>query len=1057
MDEGNYDIFGKTKIANEKSSLNGERIATFRSLVSVYERRFKRFQEEHKLLSELIESQYDLISKLGITPDNMILSPTEIQKTDTSEINKSIDDSVEKEEIENNHRKNNSPNQHENFSPSSMNSESFLNIFQEEMKKKDNFNSMHQIFQKFPIFESAFFSKDFAFNIQPICEYIQTLTQEKRQEFYSEIWISLNNLHYFFNSLFSLIESDSFHLLSELVESTLPHSLNYSHIILYSYDSKKSLLTIDKQKIKISHELKDGLISNSIKNNQPIFIDRNDPNIKFDDLNIMVKHEKALFIPINDISIVLAFFDKIGELTPIDNLISISAASMINEISHGLQLQAKANEISSSFQQMAEIFIELSSICNINDFLNTMTKSLTKVFDCSELCFFEVSQTSNSFWRFNPDDSVKSNQFKIGHGIVGYSIAKKSSISLSLPEFSILFDKDSDRPEKNFKINSILTCPVFDDKGEVRWSIALFNKSNSDNFSQEDVSCIEIFANRLHQIIESVLHTSKNSNEIENSNQSIENSDQIADFILCLSNLDEFDEISTQMTQKMKENAIASTEIYTINRRLNFVVNSSNRNDVYFKKIEVNSDDPIINICQENQTNVINNDSLKKIFCPLIGSSKKVIGLMVLNSNDKRKKRILKVSKLQKKLAAFNQNKNQILPSISNSETSKDFKMLTKIVGRLVEIANENKKVKQLILIQERMIDSILSLDKRTIAYLYPQIELNFMTKTKNKEEKETKPVACLNMNDDLINNFISLISLLNQFPGSCKFLSMKKSNQTDKESFNESLNTEFPVSNSFNVFQLNEKQISFSLIVLMEEIGIVSYFNFDRNQIQSCIECIRNLHVNKSFSNWQLSIDRIQFLNYFLKQTNLHQKFTECQKLALFFYLISMNCDPMIYNDVDSNISLTKSKYYLEYGSSFNNGTTVFTILSSIPDSSFFSIKKEDQNLFFKTIESLDQINDIDSSLTSDLVVLTALICSFSYLARDFEISQKWIKLRFDEEFADEDSECIEDLIKYQLDFELKVMIQPAFGEFTKNSISIDEIRNHFTECLSKFTSSDL
>ena len=52
---------------------------------------------------------------------------------------------LKKEEIENNHRKNNSPNQHENFSPSSMNSESFLKFFQEEMKKKDNFNSIFSL------------------------------------------------------------------------------------------------------------------------------------------------------------------------------------------------------------------------------------------------------------------------------------------------------------------------------------------------------------------------------------------------------------------------------------------------------------------------------------------------------------------------------------------------------------------------------------------------------------------------------------------------------------------------------------------------------------------------------------------------------------------------------------------------------------------------------------------------------------------------------------------------------------------------------------------------
>ena len=168
----------------------------------------------------------------------------------------------------------------------------------------------------------------------------------------------------------------------------------------------------------------------------------------------------------------------------------------------------------------------------------------------------------------------------------------------------------------------------------------------------------------------------------------------------------------------------------------------------------------------------------------------------------------------------------------------------------------------------------------------------------------------------------------------------------------------EFPLSNSFDVFQYSENYISLLLNSLMRDLGIISYLKFDNIQMETFLNCIRNLHSNKVFKNWELSIDRVQFLNYFLKKLNLIKKFDASQKVALFLYLLAMNCNPVI-SDVDNWI---KSKYFLENGSSLNVGTTIFLALSSVPDSPFFLMSKEDQSLLFKTIESLDQINEIDS-----------------------------------------------------------------------------------------------
>lgn len=1083
MDE--FDLYGNSSKLNERSSLNGERIATIRSLVSVYERRLKRFQEEKKILTDLTEFQYDLINKLGITPNNMILSPVENQQS----TNDDIDNFSESNDDENENNASDKSKKNENdksakkinkllYTP--IRTDYLLNFLKKELMTNNNnpknkfrqkSSYLHAIFQKFPIIESTFFDNNSSLTIQPICEYIQTLNQEKRQEFYSEFWSSINNLPFILNTLFSLLKSDSFHSLSELVEISLSQSLNFTHSLLYLYDAEKSLLTIEKQKVNVSHVLSDGLISNAIKKNNPILVDRNDPNIKDDDLSIMVKQQKGLFIPIPKISAVLAFFDKIEKFTPVDDLIAHSSASIISEIGHAIQLHKQMNDEISTFQGISDILIELSSMTCIRNFLNTMSASLTKRFNCSNFCLFKVSQSSHSFWKFeSPDNNhnditffQKQITFPIGHGIVGYSIAKKSIMTISRPEFSILFENDSDRPETGIKINSILCCPIFNEKEEVKWSIVLYNKLDSDNFSMEDEKSIEILTLHLHPIIVSVLNASNLSDEMKLSKRTIEDMNHIIEFISELSNLKSLSDIALQVTKKMNQLVkTEKSEIFTINQRLNLLIGENDDGTFYMHQLTPESEDPIIKFTLANQLKEEKVDSLKKIYCPLIGIKSNVIGMMVLTSKEEEiaetksdfsivSSRSGRQSKLQLKLNFLNQKQKSSFNSISNQRERKIFSSWSKIVGKFVDVIEDNKKVQQLILLEERMLDSLSSLDKKTILFLYPQIELNFIDEEiKYSKSEETVPLFSLSLNDDLYQNYISLMSILHQLPNHCHFLNMKMKKIEKKFEIEENFD-EFPISHSFDVFQYNEKQISNSLMKLMNDLEISKFFNFGPSQIQKCIDSIRSLHLSKQFTNWQLSIDRIQFLNYFLNQTNLLKKFTRIQKAAIFFYLISINCEPI----VSSNSSLAKSRYFLESGSSLNIGTTVFTVLSSIPDSPFFKLGKEEQSQFFNELENLSQINEIEISLTNDLLLLTALICSFSYLARDFEVSKNWVKLRFDEDSEKvEKTELFDDIVRYQLEFEMRLLIQPSFNEFTKNSIRIDEIRNCFTECLTKMTS---
>ncbi|OHS94795.1 hypothetical protein TRFO_39035 [Tritrichomonas foetus] len=1026
------------------TSFNGERIATIRSLISVYERRIERFKEEARILTELTESQYQIVDKLGISPNNMILSPIP------------VDHFHEEEDFE-------SPTF---YSPIEAND--FISSM------KDPKCDFRRLFESFPFIASSFFDPKPQKNLLKVYEYVQTLNQEKRIEFYDEIFFCLNNLPFYLSTFFTLLEVDSFQMLSESVESILPKSLNYQHAVLYTYDSTNSTLTIEKQKVKMRHIIADGVISEAIKQNKSIFINKNDPNLKDNDISIMVKKNNAFFIPIREISLVLALFDKIGPFTPFDDLIANSISTIILEIGHVLQLKKRTKEKVSSFQGMSDIFLQLSSVNETKNFLYVLSKSITKTFNCQYVKLFKVSQSSNSFWMLS-SGSKKTTSFQIGYGIIGYSIAKKSSISLPHPENSVLFQIESDRPDSNTKVSSILVCPIFDDNNQVKWTIVLYNKLTTDVFSPEDTFCLEILSRHFHPLILSVVQTNKLSDEMKVSSRAMDDYAQLVDFLSYLPNLNHLSTIGPQVTRKMKSMlTINKTDIYTIDYKSRSIIGNTEE-EIYINNLDPESEDPIVRFSVLNQLKEqkASTSFMTHIYCPLIGTKYNVVGMMVLSAGDQsngigqsRSSLLFQStismasslsllsghqSALQKKLAVMNQKPGSSFYSVSNAHAKKVFSLWSKIVGDLIDVATENIKIRQSILLEERINDSLLVFDQKLLTNLYPQIQLNFIGENK-KEIKETEPIICVNASDDLIKNQFVLISLLNQFPGDCKLLTIAKKVKKGKPTSNleeniniDLLNKQFQFTNQFDPFSIDENSIIYCLINAMKYLDVAQYFNFTFPEMISIIQFIRKLHKPKLFTNWRLSIDHIQFLCYFLDKANLIGKLTPCQKASMFFYLLLKDCDPI---DVDEKI---KIRYYLEYGSEINVVTSVFMTLSSIPNSSFFNLPSEEQNNFLNTVESIEQIKEIECSVGSELYILIVLICSFSYLARSPEISQRWLDFRFDEECNGEKPQLFEDMIRYQLEFEMRVIIQPAFSEFAKQDFKVDAIRRNFTESVLK------
>jgi hypothetical protein len=62
-------------------------------------------------------------------------------------------------------------------------------------------------------------------------------------------------------------------------------------------------------------------------------------------------------------------------------------------------------------------------------------------------------------------------------------------------------------------------------------------------------------------------------------------------------------------------------------------------------------------------------------------------------------------------------------------------------------------------------------------------------------------------------------------------------------------------------------------------------------------------------------------------------------------------------------------------------------------------------------------------------------------------------VNARFDMELRGEKPQAREELARYQLEFEMRVVIQPAFTELGKLGLKIDGIRRSITENISQIT----
>lgn len=108
--------------------------------------------------------------------------------------------------------------------------------------------------------------------------------------------------------------------------------------------------------------------------------------------------------------------------------------------------------------------------------------------------------------------------------------------------------------------------------------------------------------------------------------------------------------------------------------------------------------------------------------------------------------------------------------------------------------------------------------------------------------------------------------------------------------------------------------------------------------------------------------------------------------------------------------------------------------------------LKKDVIGIIAPIINKLDTSQSFEFLNMDDLCVFIACIAQYSYLARAPDVSTRWINLKINEEFdendEDEDETVRDEIMVSQVDFELKSNVMPIFGELEKREIKVDHIR---------------
>lgn len=1056
-----------------------ERIADLKSMINYGRRTVSRLQEELKILNQTIEKEVLIIDNV-----NTLFATSKASSYCTNH-QSPVYQALAKEAI---------PSSNEDESTEIVEPEYPLFKYPNTEEILENLKQsidFQDFFRTYPLgFLTFFVNSPILFNTDTLILEVETWETDRRTKFFSSFFDHLNSVAFYFSSFLQIVESRSISLLSEYIETGLSSILNCQKIAFFLYDAEEQELVMEKQKLQMRRKLQNGIVSNSLMKNEQSLVSNHFTGVSKEDLSLLKNNKTFLSIPIYSDGIpkaLLLFYDKIGGFGTFDYLIGSVLSRFIGQTLPIMKQRNERETSLSNFSNSLTIFLKIIGSRDLDTFLDVIHNTFSEYFQCECSKLYQISSDFSFFTQITKEGSNEKNL--INNCLIGRAIQQKKTIKIMNPELSDSFSPLIDRPTPNCISRSLLISPILEEiDHKPTFVIVLFNKKEIDSFTDVDVERIKMIGEHLNNILASLLNTSHLTIHAMHGTQKLVLYKSMFSMLHDLSSPDSFKESSNVMKNSINnsfpDNVI---DLFYIDH-FNKLIKSTNDN--IENRLSYDNPDPIIHFATTSETKEAKKDEESTIYSGLRDLSKRPIGLMKINalssqngyggvsmydsfstfSGDSTLSRLdsrtscppsarhkFGKSSVQKKVDKLHHIQDSQYNDIKNKHLSNIVNIWHDLLGPVLELSIHRYNTLHMIRLGDNLIEKLPSDPKLAVSIFE---EMQYMMNSTEKNSVDGLQMIFIDKNDEYYHKTRNMLISFRLLLSSSQIDVPNKTDEIDQISINNSTSSYLLDISNFNVFNMKPDIFNDFILSVLSDFHILRFLSIDRNIAMVLINNLKSMHVTTdiSFKSWELVVDHIQFLSYILKHHGKVLSIPIEKVSALFLYFMSLYCipyqnDPLLNNQNDKHYSQSElvRKYYIENGKEMSPLSCFIAAVSGLPNPSV--IKNETIDILAPLLKELEKSQSFGFLNTSDTSCYLATLSHFSYFARLHDISKQWHDLRYREEFEYEDDDLMkEQVMKFQLDLELKTIILPTFAEFSKKGIQLDSVKKMITSTIQKF-----
>lgn len=256
-----------------------------------------------------------------------------------------------------------------------------------------------------------------------------------------------------------------------------------------------------------------------------------------------------------------------------------------------------------------------------------------------------------------------------------------------------------------------------------------------------------------------------------------------------------------------------------------------------------------------------------------------------------------------------------------------------------------------------------------------------------------------------------------------------------------------FLSTSAVDILSMDDGLIIENIISALNELAALQFLGINEREARDFIIELRSLHPPHKFTNWKLAVDNFQFAAFMMLNTTFGKSMSDVEMISTLLFLLSLYCDPpsLINNAKKDLIPMKRTRFTLETSGMFSTLSSFFTAYSWCKVQIFKTLPVEDQMNIWNTIDELEFSGTIDSFLGAPPALLLCCVARMSYMMRETGVTIKWFNKKIEEEMPPEILDEIDEIKRFQLDYESEAMINPMMEEAIKLDPNISSLLERY------------